>query len=90
MGEGVYYEVLFLGDIINQLNVALPLYDYAKLPLIKPSHLTALWHYLEFLPGVNVRTNALAVGTYSYSNMHQCKQIGNLALFCSVRHPQSN
>ena len=31
----------------------------------------ALWHYLEFLAGVNPRTNALAVSIYSYINIRK-------------------
>ena len=32
-----------------------------------PSHLTALWHYLKFLAGINPRTNALTIRIYSYN-----------------------
>ena len=38
-----------------------------------PLHLMALWHYLEFLAGVNPTTNVLAVGIYSYNNGIQLK-----------------
>ena len=35
--------------------------------LIMPSRLMALWHYLEFLPGVYPVTNALTLSIYYYS-----------------------
>ena len=45
-----------------------------KIPLIMPSPLTVLWHYWEFLAGVNSRTNPLAIGIYSYNNALVAKQ----------------
>ena len=42
-----------------------------------PSRLTALWHYLEFLPGVYPVTNALTLSIYYYNNV-----ILLIALFC--------
>ena len=33
-----------------------------------PSRLTALWHYLKFLPGVYPVTNALTIGIYYYND----------------------
>ena len=38
---------------------------YAR-QIILPSRLTALWHYLEFLPGVYPVTNALTLSIYYY------------------------
>ena len=36
--------------------------------LLQDKRLTALWHYLEFLPGVYPVTNALTLSIYYYNN----------------------
>ena len=38
-----------------------------KNSLLMPSRLTALWHYLKFLPRVYPVTNALTIGIYYYN-----------------------
>ena len=43
------------------------IYARQKFLNIMPSRLTALWHYLEFLPGVYPVTNALTLSIYYYN-----------------------
>ena len=62
---------VFIIVINNSCSAFVPGFTPAKSSFNNNALCQALWYYLEFLAGVNPRTNALAVGIYSYINSSQ-------------------
>ena len=61
-----FTNIGFIG-IITPLKI--PTSERISLSFHDVPKITALWHYLEFLPGVYPVTNALTIGIYYYTNL---------------------